>query len=474
MEQPERQLYKRTSTSFVLPHHVTESNEVKTMSAGGFPVVRWPDGSYCFEANHYLLDLRMRKALSAGTLVMKASQISHLLRFCWRRRIAPLALSDSNFISFVKEITPERKPGSSARVSRSDTTVNSIARCSLDFLHILSLHASIEGFLGPSGQILAEQRQATRRTAYGREIRIAYWHHSALPTPDPKVRRLPVSSAVIDQLKRAAISIARARLEAPNARTSRRHQILHTRARRLLLIALLETTGARIAEIAQIRLSDFRAAERMEYPLLRVPTLKDGRERLIPMLHSELKVIREYIDFFRAPLLRALGSKVAPHDFVLVSRFGTPILAATLSNEFGPLRREANVSEQACAHMFRHRFITKLFVRLINEHNFKNQDEFRRKLLDAEAFKRKVMEWTGHRNIASLDHYIHLAFEEISGLTATIDAVSAAKVIDSFRSKIRLELALITDGADSPKESLARIARLLEAADLDLIGNPGQ
>ncbi|WP_342316314.1 tyrosine-type recombinase/integrase [Lysobacter sp. FW306-1B-D06B] len=346
--------------------------------------------------------------------------------------------------------------------------MNSIARSSLDFLHGLSLHASIEGFLGPNGQILAEQRQMKRRTPSGRIVSISYWHHSSLPTPDPKVRRLPISSSAIDQLRGTVISIARKRLDSPKLRSTSRYQVLHTRARNLLIVDLLEATGARIGEIALIKISDVRKAERMEYPLLRVPTLKGGRERRVPILHAELRLIREYVDFYRAPLLRSRAAKIGEHDYLLVSRFGTPILAATLSNVFGAIRRDSGISEQACAHMFRHRFITKLFVRLIQEHNFKNQDDFRRRLLDTESFKLKVMEWTGHRSLLSLNHYIHLAFEEIAGFTETTDAVTASKVVQTVRSKVQLELAALAGGAEASKEALNRISRLLEAADRDL------
>lgn len=55
--------------------------------------------------------------------------------------------------------------------------------------------------------------------------------------------------------------------------------------------------------------------------------------------------------------------------------------------------------------MFRNRFITKLFVALIEQHEFENPDSFRRALLDTETIKQKIQQWTGHANLSSLDVY---------------------------------------------------------------------
>ena len=51
-----------------------------------------------------------------------------------------------------------------------------------------------------------------------------------------------------------------------------------------------------------------------------------------------------------------------------LSRHGTAISAQTLIGDFALLRNVAGLSQRACAHMFRHPFITKLFVRLFQVH----------------------------------------------------------------------------------------------------------
>lgn len=84
------------------------------------------------------------------------------------------------------------------------------------------------------------------------------------------------------------------------------------------------------------------------------------------------------------------------HGYVFMSETnGTPLKAQTLSQEMYVLAKIAGIEEKAHARMFRHRFITKLFVALIEQHTFDTVDDFRRALLDTESMKQKVQQWTG-------------------------------------------------------------------------------
>ena len=97
------------------------------------------------------------------------------------------------------------------------------------------------------------------------------------------------------------------------------------------------------------------------------------------------------------------------------------------------LRKAAGIEdEEACLHAFRHRYITNIFRDLIKTHHYQNESDLRRALLSTETLKLKVMEWTGHSSVESLDHYIHLAFEAESNFQTTLDLLQAKKVVDSL------------------------------------------
>tara|TARA_A100000171_G_C2081672_1_gene120019 strand:- start:364 stop:789 length:426 start_codon:yes stop_codon:yes gene_type:complete len=115
------------------------------------------------------------------------------------------------------------------------------------------------------------------------------------------------------------------------------------------------------------------------------------------------------------------------------------------------LAKAAKIQEQACAHMFRHRFITKLFVALIEQHEYENGDDFRRALLDGETLKRKVQEYTGHTSISSLEPYIHLAFEEAAKFGTTLDLIKAKLAVESLQSNLKDVVLELSQGR-SPTE----------------------
>jgi hypothetical protein len=101
--------------------------------------------------------------------------------------------------------------------------------------------------------------------------------------------------------------------------------------------------------------------------------------------------------------------------------------------------------------MFRHRFITKLFVSLIEQHTYENEDDFRRALLDGESLKRKVQEYTGHTSIKSLEPYIHLAFEEVAKFGSTLHLIKAKRAVESLQSNLK-DIILELDQGRSPTE----------------------
>lgn len=87
---------------------------------------------------------------------------------------------------------------------------------------------------------------------------------------------------------------------------------------------------------------------------------------------------------------------------------------------------------QVCAHMFRHRFITKCFVKLIKQYDLENKDDFRNALMDINSLKTHIQQLTGHINVKSLDHYIDLAKDELTNINAVIDKVSLANAYEAY------------------------------------------
>lgn len=89
--------------------------------------------------------------------------------------------------------------------------------------------------------------------------------------------------------------------------------------------------------------------------------------------------------------------------FLISDRTGRPLKSKTLYNEIKNLKIASGIETPIFPHMFRHRFITKLFIDLIRTHQVTNEDEFRRNLLNTEIFKAEVTQWTGHLDPDSIN-----------------------------------------------------------------------
>jgi integrase len=316
------------------------------------------------------------------------------------------------------------------------------------------------GFVATEGQIRAQRKEhpiSLNGRAKSGTRRVTYWHHASFPKPDPLKKRLPIATSSIHALRKAVGQVS----------TS-----AHQRYRRHVLLKLLEITGARRAEVALISTKSICDADFMQRPMLRIATLKKRSEdapfRLVPVSRADLAFIKVYIDVYRRSIVRRQLKGKQDHGLLLVSeRTGDPLNANTLTQEIKDLAKAAKISQKACPHMFRHRFITKLFVALIEQHEANNRDSFRQMLISSEQIKTKILEWTGQASIETLDRYIDLAFDEISNYQKAYDVVHASFAIDSFLGSIEGEIDAISAG-EHPQAVLDRVVDQLQRLRADI------
>jgi hypothetical protein len=147
------------------------------------------------------------------------------------------------------------------------------------------------------------------------------------------------------------------------------------------------------------------------------------------------------------------------HGYVFINeRSGKPLQANTITQEISTLARSAGIEIKVSPHMFRHRFITKIFVSLIRTYDFENPTDLRRALIGVHEIKQRLIEWTGHLSTLSLDRYIDMAFVEVEGLRVSMDSIKLDAEVEAIRSAIRsLANELIMDGEHHIAERLSQI-----------------
>lgn len=197
-------------------------------------------------------------------------------------------------------------------------------------------------------------------------------------------------------------------------------ELNYLKKRRELFLELLEATGARPGELARVLVSENCECTVTGKFIIATLKRRNDRSRKFPIDPGVAIKIEIFIHKTREVLLERLKKKgvdVDPQDrLFLCSKKGTPLSEQSLTKEFQRIVIEAGINEeQACASMFRHRFITNMVK--IHLQSFLADNQGTTKLLMTEADYRTILKrvavFTDHADENSLWHYIDLAWDEL-------------------------------------------------------------
>ena len=415
-----KKLYRLTSDSHKIPYAIDYNGVIITVEGDNIPVMFWPDGTVCWEANLFILDQYRKKRSrknKGGSLLTNAKNISHLIRYCYENKVDLYNLTDNNFKMFVNRLKAEPLSRISVNKVREINHIATIARYSLRFLANIDMRLPGQRLMDQVRGYMKQMRRKNNRT--GKEIMISYWHHDSIPIDTLPRNRQPISYEAIIKLHEANASIDCS-------------SFLYRR--RYVLLTLLEVTGGRRYEVAHIKVEDIlKAAKTGELSLITVKKSRSSVERYVPFSSVDAKVVQEYISFYRKPLIKRTLGLVNDHGYLFVTEAkGTKLSVNTLGNEIWYIAKEAKIdNEEINNHVFRHRYITRQFILLIQAHDLKNLVDVKKLLLSSVDLKIKVMQWSGHGSEEAVDRYIHLAFEELANVNDTFDALKARASIEA-------------------------------------------
>ena len=454
----QNKLYRITTEDCQLPLHTGRRSAV-TYLANDIPQLFWPDGSVCWLANLYLLS-GYRKGRSrknkGGTLLTWAKNLSHLIRWCHQNKVDFIDLTDSHFKMFVNVLLMEKDDEQPTTKKRSEPQVTNICSTVLNFLAFLDNRFPGLNLIGPTGRVRAELKTSQLKTkGSGSTIIRTSWVHEFVPRRQKPRRRQPISTSAVNRLYEANVSLPAASF------VSRR---------RYIMLRLLEVTGGRRIEVAMIKVRDVEDAFKTgELKVFSAKQRRDDAFRLVPVAQADLKEILSFIKHYRQRVIRNTIGVAKDHDYLFVgANTGQPLEVDTHGTELYVLRKAAGIDdEEACLHAFRHRYITNIFRDLIRTHHYQNESDLRRALLSTETLKLKVMEWTGHSSIDSLDHYIHLAFEAESNFQTTLDLLKAKRVVDSLHVMLTDYSAQLRTATPAP-ELVKSLTEVVSAAATEL------
>ena len=426
------QLHQVSDENFEVFASWSPEHGLRTKKAGRVPLIRWPDQHWCLEANLFMAELLGKgystKGEKGGTLGTKAAYLAPLIRHCFANGKQFHKLTDSAFVEIVLNLyETERHTRAGVVKANNNTSVRSIATTWLDFLHFVGEFRGDQGYVGPLGAIDATRETREIKKAGRASYKVSSWTHKAISVGDAEHRRLPMTEANIGKLRETA-----------SARTTD----AFLRVRRLVMLELFDAVGMRRIEAAGLKAKAINAAilEAMAsgggiagIGYLKFQTFKGGRVRNVPLSPATLSFFAKYLKLSK-PVLRRLGRAInddTPFFFNLDT--GDALNPNTFTLEFWKLATEAQIHVPCSPHLVRHRYIVRAFVRLILAHQLECKDDFRKMMLDQEAFLYTVSQITGHSSPSSLDSYINLAFEEVGKLSKTMERVEMQAHYDALR-----------------------------------------
>jgi integrase len=453
-----KQLFRLTGKDFYLPINVELDGKVMPLESANIPFFIGYGGIPCFEANAYMLDL-FRRGLNrrhrGGSLREYALNISPLIRFCALNSIDFQDLSDSHFSLFVRTLTAEKKNG---RPKKKANSVLRVGRRCIDFLLFVSRLFHKPNMIGEHGRIRIVKKQVNIGDGKRRYVSV-YWDHQSFPTRSAFGKRHPIGFGTVTKLKEAV----------------RANHNVGIRQRQLCCISAFEQTGGRRGEVGNLSVLDVENALKTsdEAPMLKLTTLKKKQDttRMIPVARIVLEQLANYARTFRRQIIRKTIGEKNDHGILFISHSsGMPLTLDTLTNEINLICKKAGITEPAHWHLFRHRYISERLKGMILRHKIRDKDGFKKSWLELADFKLELQQWTGHSDLATLDIYISLAFDEISSMKSLKDFVLCEAATDAALGQLDDFLSVNSHGhadLDRRIDDLTRIATALKS-DLQL------
>jgi integrase len=439
-------------------------NRLAVKEADNLTFLYWPSGAPCHLANLYMISLRNRVSMGrrsglsrrgkgGGTIGGYANKINRLLKFAFKLNINLTDLDDGLFSDFIDELRREKNEQYIKEPARNENTLHDIGSACLYFLEFIGSFFNNDRFVAKNGIIKAYQEKVKNPAGYDTFV----WRHHSFSAGEAGEKRKPIAQSTVKELRDAA---------------NRLPTSDHIAARTQLIFSLLENLGGRRGEIAEILVESVLKAMAMKYPSLDMITLKRGRpvKRTVPITHMLLNEINTYIEIYRTDIIdKTLKKK--DHGYLLVAETtGEPYSPDSITNEIRLIRKKAGISEPATAHLFRHAFITNLFVLMIERHRFKDETGFKNQLISDTFFKHQILQLTGQKSLAAVDTYINIAFARANNYTASVSAADLLRIHRQFDDYFDRLLSDYTDGRISKEEFYSSVSKLREARDSDYQG----
>lgn len=155
--------------------------------------------------------------------------------------------------------------------------------------------------------------------------------------------------------------------------------------RNLVIVEMLYGTGARVSEMANMKIKDIDQRAR-------IVTIigKGNKTRIVPFGQYAADALEVYLNDGRMTLMQATNQV---HDVLLVNKRGEPITPAGIEYVLKSVAKKSGLTQDVSAHMFRHTFATDM--------------------LNNGADLRTVQQLLGHSSLSTTQIYTHVTTDSL-------------------------------------------------------------
>jgi len=414
-----------------------------------------------------------------------ASQITHLIRYCYLRKIDLFELTDNHFYDFTQYLKEIKKKNSSIR----DEIIgrNHVRAIQLRCLHFLIWISQRFGYLythrligtndtNPNIVIELKPNKFTNRLDIN--------HRDLVETEPYKDDKSVITEAAIRSIQDAIYKMS---LIAPGRSTvahsadnlnSTTHSLRHyLYERRMFTNRMMKLTGLRPEELIDIPLDLNKNVLSDLY--ICIPTKKQG----VPAPIRKFKItFRAAIDFDRylaarnnhLQSLNISTNSPLTTKAILLTDDGRPLTKQSLTREFSRICEKADLGDiRTCLSMFRHRFITREIHTLLLarfERNPTLKTMWTEGLRDDICFL--VIQKTGHRKIESIYTYFHEEYDLLTGQSNRVSVMAQRDRLDAVQETLvdlKFKSNLILD--DSIDQNIKRLEQEIESLYKKIYGD---
>jgi integrase len=388
----------------------------------------WPSGEPCVPAEMFLLyraGTLKSETSRGGSLRVEASNLTHIVRFCFERSRRIQDISRDDFSEFTDQLIEDQGTRHDGRPARGFNTVRTIIATTVSFLRWFQEEFAIDDKLVGTAVEKARVRLIEKMSTHFSGKKIITLEYIDTPPLGPQAAKAPMPNRHIKKIWQAVhdtrppgTDLSTVGAPTKSLRDLRANYLYR---RRIAVLILAEETGLRPGELSLMTCADNQNV--LEERMLRIPTLK--RREPILMVRSlpcslELCFALAEMEDCKDALLAALpGTRraaAAEHGLLFVNAIGSPLAAATLEREFARIVRSAGISkpDKACLSMFRHRFLTRRCAYYIREFQLPQiAGGTDITATDNATILGRLIELTGQKSLRSVKHYISLGFKEL-------------------------------------------------------------